>query len=180
MAPKPMWSGSIPFGPWNLQVRLYAAVAVTDGRVRLVDRQDLVLEIEQGRFVPLEPGDLDRLDIELASAIELCDFVSPDEIDPVHLRQAYHLVPCEGAERPYRLLARALEETDRVGVATVAIRSELYPACLRSVDGVLVLQTMYAPDEVLRPEVWADGDLDKREMAEAKSLVERFHARTAA
>ena len=98
----------------------------------------------------------------------------------MRLRQAYYLVPCEGAEQPYRLLVRALEETDRVSVATVAIRSDRHPACLRSLDGVLVLQTMYGPHEVLRPEMWADGDVDEHEVEEAKALVERFRARTTA
>jgi len=178
MAPKPLWSGSIAFGRWNVTVRLYAAVEAVS-RVRLVD-DELALEIEQGRFVPLEPGDLDRLDIELATAIELDDFVMAGKVDPARLRQAYYLVPCEGAERPYRLLARALEETDRVGVATVVIRSDRHPACLRSLDGVLVLQTMYGPDEMLRPEMWADGEVDDHEVEEVKALVERFHARTPA
>ena len=165
MAPTPLWSGSIAFGRWEVAVRLYAAVEATGSRAHLVDRRDLApageevpaeevvraLEIEQGRFVPLEPGDLDRLDVELASAIELNDFVRPAEIDPVHLRDAYYLVPAEGAERAYRVLSRALEETGRVARATVAIRSTLHPACLRSADGVLVLQTMYADGEVVRP-----------------------------
>jgi len=180
MAPNPLWSGSIAFGPWDLEVQLYAAVAAASGRIQLRDRRELVLEVEQGRFVPLEPGDLDRVDIELAHAIELRDFVMVGKIDPVRLGQAYYLVPCEGAERPYRLLARALEETDRVGIATVAIRAELHPACLRAADGVLVLQPMYPPDALLRPEVWVDGDAGEQDVEEAKSLVERFHARTTA
>ena len=46
-------------------------------------------EVEKGRFVPLEEEDLDRLDIELTHSIEICDFVSIDEIDPIYFRQAY-------------------------------------------------------------------------------------------
>jgi len=179
MAQAPLWSGSIAFGRWNVTVRLYP-VARAAGRVQLVDRGELALEVEPGRFVSLEPGDLDRLDIELASSIELDDFVMAGKIDPVRLRQAYYLVPGAGAEHPYRLLARALEETDRVGLATVAIRSDRHPACLRSLDGVLVLQTMYGEDEVSRPELWADGEADDNEIEEAKALVERFRARTTA
>ena len=59
--------------------------------------------------------DIDRLDIELTHAIDICDFVSLDEIDPIHFRKAYYLLPQDGAEKPYRLLVRALAETGRVG-----------------------------------------------------------------
>ena len=180
MARPPLWSGSIAFGRWDVAVRLYPVTGAAAGRVQLVEQGDLVLEVEPGRLVPLAPGDLDRLDIELAGGIELHDFVIVGKVDPVRLRQAYYAVPCEGAEQSYRLLVRALEETDRVGLANVAIRSVLHPACLRSADGVLVLQAMYAEDEMRRPEVWVDAEVDEDDVEEAKSLVERFHARTTA
>ena len=115
-----------------------------------VDSEDIVraFEIEKGRFVPLEPDDLDRLDVELTHGIDICDFVLLEEIDPVYFRQAYYLLPQEGGEKPYRLLERALEETGRVGIAKVVIRNKQHLACLRPFDGVLVIETMYYADEV--------------------------------
>ncbi|HZC30474.1 MAG TPA: Ku protein, partial [Gaiellaceae bacterium] len=106
MAPEPVWSGTIAFGRWPLEVRLYGVDEERGSRFHLVDRRDLTpaaegvpaeevvraLEVEQGRYVPLERGDLDLLDVELAHAIELRGFARPDEIDPVQLRQAYYLV----------------------------------------------------------------------------------------
>ena len=81
-----------------------------------------------------------------------------EEIDPIYFRQAYYLLPQDGGEKPYRLLVRALEETGRVGIAKVVIRNKQHLACLRPLDGVLVLETMYYADEVRRPES-LDGDL---------------------
>src|SRR5919201_757855 len=132
-------------------------------------------EVEKGRYVPLEDEDLDRLDIELTKSIEICDFVNLDEIDPVYFRKAYHLLPEEGGEKPYRLLARALEETGKVGIAKVVIRNKQHLACLRPYEGVLLLETMYYADEVRQPET-VDGKVDVRkpEVEMAKSLVENL------
>jgi DNA end-binding protein Ku len=199
MAPRPLWSGSISFGLVSVPVRMYAATESKELRFHFVDRRDLMpigydkvrrdtgehvdpanvvraFEIEKGRYVPLESDDLDRLDIELTHAIDICDFVGLEQIDPIYFRQAYHLVPQEGGEKAYRLLVRALEETGRVGIAKVVIRNKQHLACLRPLDDGLVLETMYYADEVrpmaeLAPE--ADGvRLRKPEVDMAKSLVE--------
>ena len=103
---------------------------------RHVDPDDVVrgFEIEKGKYVPIEDEDLDRLDIELTHSIDICDFVDLDEIDPIFYRKAYYLLPDDGAEKPYRLLVRALEETGKVGVAKVVIRNKQHLAALRPYD----------------------------------------------
>jgi DNA end-binding protein Ku len=205
MPARPLWSGSISFGLVSIPVRMFAATQSQELRFHFVDRRDLTpvgydkvrkdtgehvdsedivraFEIEKGRFVPLEPDDLDRLDIELTHGIDICDFVLLDEIDPLYFRQAYYLLPQEGGEKPYRLLERALEETGRVGIAKVVIRNKQHLACLRPLDGVLVIETMYYANEVRKPES-LDGDLSfreakvrKAEVDMAKTLVENLSA----
>ena len=145
-----------------------------------VDPDEIVrgFEIERGRYVPLEDEDLDRLDIELAHSIDICDFVDLEDIDPVYFRKAYYLMPSEGAEKPYRLLVRALDETGRVAIAKVVIRNKQYLAAVRPYEGVLLLETMYYSDEVRKPEA-LDGELgrprlQKAEVELAKSLVENL------
>jgi DNA end-binding protein Ku len=132
-------------------------------------------EIEKGKYVPIEDEDLDRLDIELTHSIDILDFVSLDEIDPIYYRKAYYLLPQDGAEKPYRLLVRALEETGKVGIAKVVIRNKQHLAALRANDGRLVLETMYYPDEIRQPEsVDGRSRLQKAEVDMAKSLVENL------
>src|SRR5438067_10797464 len=137
-----------------------------------VDPDEIVrgFEVDKGRFVELTDEDIDRLDIELTRTIDICDFVDLDEIDPIYFRKAYYLLPDEGAEKPYRLLVRALEETGKVAVAKVVIRNKQHLASLRAWNGTLVLETMYSADKVLQP-AEADGDakLRKREVDLAKS-----------
>jgi DNA end-binding protein Ku len=145
-----------------------------------VDPEEIVraFEVEKGRYVPIEPDDLDRLDVELTHAVDICDFVALDEIDPIYFRQAYYLAPQDGAEKPYRLLARALEETGRVGIAKVVIRNKQHLSCLRTFRDVLVLETMYYADEVRDPSELAppQAELRSAEVEMAKSLVENLTA----
>ena len=204
MAPRPIWSGTISFGLVSIPVRMLTATSSRELRFHFVDRRDLepigydkvrkdtgehvdpddvvrAFELEQGRFVPIEPEDLDRLDVELTHSVDICDFVCLDEIDPIYFRQAYYLVPQEGGEKPYQLLVRALEETGRVGIAKVVIRNKQHLACLRPWEGVLVLETMYYAEEVRRPaevagEAAAGDGLRKAEVEMAKSLVENLSA----
>ena len=198
--PRPIWSGTISFGLVSVPVRMFSATESKELRFHFLDKRDLApvgydkvrkdtgehvdndeivrgFEVEKGRYVPLEEEDLDRLDIELTKTIDICDFVDLGEIDPIYFRKAYYLLPEEGAEKAYRLLVRALEETGKVGIAKVVIRSKQHLAALRPWEGVLVLETMYYADEVRQPER-ADGKVrvSKPEVEMAKSLVENLSA----
>ncbi len=193
-----IWSGTISFGLVSVPVRMYSATQSKELRFHFLDRRDLApigydkvrkdtgesvspdeivrgFEIEKGRYVPIEDEDLDRLDIELTHSIDICDFVDLDEIDPIYYRKAYYLGPQDGAEKPYRLLAKALEETGKVGIAKVVIRNKQHLAALRAHDDVLLLETMYYADEIRQPEsVDGKAKLQKAEVEMAKSLVENL------
>jgi len=195
-----LWTGTISFGLVSVPVRMVSATQSKELRFHFLDRHDLQpigydkvrrdtgehvdsddivrgFEVEKGRYVPLEDEDLDRLDIELTKTIDICDFVDLDEIDPIYFRKAYYLEPQDGAETPYRLLARALDETSKVAIAKIVIRNKQHLAAVRAHDDVLVLETMYYADEVRQPER-LDGKvrLQKPEVEMAKSLVENLSA----
>jgi DNA end-binding protein Ku len=193
-----LWTGTISFGLVSVPVRMVGATESKELKFHFLDKRDLApigydkvrrdngehvdnedvirgFEVEKNRFVPLEDEDIDRLDIELTKTIDICDFVDLEEIDPIYYRKAYYLLPQEGGEKPYRLLARALDETGKVGIAKVVIRNKQHLAALRPYENVLVLETMYYADEVRKPEQ-VDGkvQLRKPEVEMAKSLVENL------
>jgi DNA end-binding protein Ku len=200
-----IWSGTISFGLVSVPVRMFTATESKELRFHFLHKQNGLLnpigydkidketgesvpedeivrgfEIEKGRFVELTEEDLDRLDIELTHAIDICDFVDLDEIDPIYFRKAYYLLPDKGAEKPYALLVEALEQTGKVGIAKVVIRNKQHLACLRTYNGALMLETMYYGDEVRAPEQLGElGDVDVRdaEVKMAKTLVENLSER---
>src|SRR4051795_7189240 len=195
-----IWSGTISFGLVSVPVQMFSATQSKELRFHFLHKDDLQpigydkvrkdtgehvdpddvvrgFEIEKGRYVPIEDEDLDRLDIELTHSIDICDFADLDEIDPIYFRKAYYLLPQDGAEKPYRLLVRALDETGKVAIAKIVIRNKQHLAAVRPWNGVLVLETMYYADEVREPEqVNGGGQLRKPEVEMAKSLVENLSA----
>jgi DNA end-binding protein Ku len=196
-----IWSGTISFGLVSVPVRMYSATESKELRFHFLTKGDLQpvgydkvrkdtgehvdpdeivrgFEIEKGRYVELTDEDIDRLDIELTHSIDICDFVDIDEIDPIYFRKAYYLQPDQGAEKPYRLLLAALEETGKVAIAKVVIRNKQHLACLRPWEGTILLETMYFADEIRQPGSLdgRGGDLRKAEVEMARTLVENLSA----
>lgn len=197
--PRSIWSGVISFGLVSVPVRMTTATESKELKFHFLDRRDLEpigydkvnkttgesvaaddivrgFEVDKGRFVELTDEDIDRLDVELTHSIDICDFVSLDEIDPLFFRKGYYLLPQEGGEKPYRLLARALEETGRVAIAKVVIRNKQHLAAVRAVDDLLVLETMYYADEVRKPEELPKSQVRAPEVEMAKTLIENLAA----
>jgi DNA end-binding protein Ku len=197
-----IWSGTISFGLVSVPVKMVTATESKELRFHFlhkkngsyapigydkidkesgesVDPDEIVrgFEIDKGQYVELTDEDLDRLDIELTHSIDILDFVDLDDIDPIYFRKAYYLLPEPGAEKPYKLLVEALDQTGKVGIAKVVIRNKQHLAALRTYDGMLVLETMYYDDEVRKPAELGDvGDVKVRdaEVKMAKALVENL------
>jgi DNA end-binding protein Ku len=195
-----IWTGAISFGLVSVPVRMFTATESKELKFHFLDRRDMApigydkvnkdtgehvdpddivrgFEFEKGRFVEVTEDDIDRLDVELTHAIDICDFVSIEEIDPLYFRKGYYLLPQDGAEKPYRLLAKALEETGRVAIAKIVIRNKQHLACIRPVDDTLVLETMYYADEVRRPEAAPTPQVRSAEVDMAKTLIENLAAK---
>jgi DNA end-binding protein Ku len=196
---RPIWSGTISFGLVSVPVRMFTATSSQELRFHFLDRRDMSpigydkvskttgesvspddvvrgFEVAKGQYVEVTEEDIDRLDVELTHAIDICDFVSIDEIDPLYFRKGYYLLPQDGAEKPYRLLVKALAETGRVAIAKVVIRNKQHLACVRAVDDALVLETMYYADEVRQPEEAPKPRVSEAEVEMAKSLIENLAA----
>ena len=174
LMPRSLWTGTISFGLVSVPVQMFTATASKELAFHFLDRRDMSpigydkinkttgkhvdpeqvirgFEVEKGRFVELSQEDIDRLDIELTHTIDICEFVSIEEIDPLFFRKAYSLLPQDGAEKPYRLLLDALSESGRVAIAKVVIRDKEHLACVRPARGCC------ARDDVLRRRTCAAG-----------------------
>lgn len=196
-----MWKGSISFGLVNIPVRLYKAtedrsihfnqlhqVCHTPIKYQRfcphcqveVPNDQIVkgYQYDRLKFVTISPEELEDLPIATARQVQIMDFVSLSEIDPIYYENSYYLEPIEGAEKPYALLRRALEESQRVAIAKVAIRSKESLACVRVKDRALVMETMFYPDEVRSIErlagIATEPVLSDREMDMARQLIDQL------
>lgn len=181
-----IWKGAISFGMVTIPVKLYTATESKDVRFRLLHKDDhapieekrfctadgkevgwddLVrgYEVSKGEFIVLDPEEIDAAKPESSTTIDIGDFVEAAEIDPVYFEKSYFLEPTEVGAKPFSLLKRALEETERVALARVTIRTRERLATLRAYEDTLMLETMFWPDEIR-----STGALDLPEGAETK------------
>ena len=199
--PRPIWSGAISFGLVSVPVKLFSAVnrksvhfnqidSRSGSRIKYqkvsaadgseVPNEAIVkgYELPSGQYVLIDDVELSSLDPEASRTIDIEEFVDLDQIDPIFYDAAYYVAPDKATVKPYALLARAMEETGKVGVARFVKRTKQYLCAVRPKDGKLLLSTMvYADevngtDEIREFEAAESVDLSDKELAMAKQLVE--------
>jgi DNA end-binding protein Ku len=200
-----IWRGAISFGMVTIPVKLYTATEQKDIHFRLLHKtdgapieekrfctadgkevawDDLVrgYEVSKGEYIILDPEEIEEVKPESASTIEIGDFVELTEIDPIYFEKSYFLEPTDVGAKPFSLLKRALEETERIAVARVVIRTKERLATIRTYDDTLILETMFWPDEIRStgaldlPE-GAESKVRPKELEMARSLVENLSER---
>ncbi len=202
---RPIWKGAISFGLVTIPVKLYTATEQKDIRFHLLHKKDggriemkrictldgeevawddLVrgYEVGKGEYVILDPQEIEDAKPASATTIDIGDFVKLDEIDPIYFEKTYFLEPTEIGAKPFTLLVRALEESERVAVARVVIRTKERLATLRAYDGTLVLETMFWPDEIRSTDMLdlpegREAEVRGKELQMAESLVDSLSAK---
>jgi DNA end-binding protein Ku len=113
--------------------------------------------------------------VRTARAIEIERFVDSEEIDPIYFQRSYYLVPEGTGLKAYHLLREAMSDDGKVAVAKVAFRDKEHLATVRLRENVLVLETMFWPDEI-RParfdELDEEVELRPQEVKMARSLID--------
>ncbi len=199
-AMRSIWNGAITFGLISIPVRLFTAVeekslkfhqlhAPDNGRIRYkrvcsVDNEEVPFdeivkgyEYEKDRYVVFTDEELERLPSDSIRAVDVVSFVPLEEIDPIYFQRSYYLAPEPTGVKAYTLLAQALEESGRVGIAKITLREKEHLATLRLRKGVFVLETMYWPDETREPtfeEIDRSVEVRPQELAMAKSLIDNL------
>jgi DNA end-binding protein Ku len=197
-----VWSGYLTFGLISMPVRLFSGARGTrvsfhmlhrddmtrikqqlycPADERVVDRSEIVkgYEYRKGEYVVIEPEEIKKIEPKTTKAMEILEFVSASEIDPIYFESSYYLVPEEAGRRPYALLAQALEETEYVAIAKLAMHNREYTVFLRPYKGGLMLHTMYYQDEIREAEGFGRPDVEVREaeLKVANQLIEALEAK---
>jgi DNA end-binding protein Ku len=202
--PRPVWSGTISFGLVAIPIKLYNGVNKKSvsfnqlddrsmARIKLkkvsADTGDEVpdehivkgYEISKGRYVVVDPDELEPFIPSATKSIDLQEFVDLDEIDPVYFDSPYIVAPDKNP-KPYALLARAMEAANKVAIGRFVMRNKQYVAALRPVDGTLMMSTMVFADEVVSTasidelQGLDEIDVSDKEVLMAEALVESLSA----
>ena len=202
--PRPVWTGTISFGLVAIPVKLFHAVRrqsvsfnqlddrtmarIKYRKVSALDGEEVPddhivkgYEVSKDRYIVVDPDELEPFMPAATKTVDLEEFVDLEEIDPVYYDSAYYVAPGSNP-KPYVLLARAMEESNKVGIGRFVMRNKQYVAAIRAEEGRLIMSTLAYADEVLDPATidelneLDDVDVSSKEIAMAESLVDSLTA----
>jgi DNA end-binding protein Ku len=197
---RPIARGMLSFGLVAIPVEIHTAIksqhvsfhllhAVCGSRLKnrylcpvcneVVERDQLVrgYEISKGEYVRFTDAELETIEAEANSNIELKEFIPIEKVDPVYFEDAHYLAPDEGGEKAYRLLAEAMEKSGRVALAEMVSHGKEKLVLIRPSKGGLILQTMFYANEIRDFNEIAKAEgvrLSAAEFELANSLMEKL------
>lgn len=196
--PSAVWSGTISFGLVSVPVQLYSVAdnpgpelhqyhEVDGGRIRYkrfceidgaeIHQEDIARGYPIGdEEVIITDRDLDGLPEVAKKVVAIDAIVREDQVDPIQYRRAYYIAPEKAGLRPYVLLRDALKKAGRAAVVTFAMRERESLALVRARDDVLLLETLFWPDEVRQVPIEAPPAADDR--AELKAMTDLIEVMT--
>lgn len=205
MAARPYWKGQIRLALVTIPVEIYSAVKgssaisfrqihepsgkpvkyekVVPG-VGPVDPEEIMkgYEYEKGRYVLLQPEEIEAVRLESKKVLELTQFVDAHEIDLLYYEKPYYVVPADDlAEEAFVVLREALRRRRKVGLGQLAMRGREYVVALQPCGRGMILETLRYADEVNRAQGYFRDIDDLRpdqELLElAETLIEKKSAR---
>jgi DNA end-binding protein Ku len=198
MAGATVWKGSIHFGDTDVAVKLHTAVSDERVSFHLLHAKDNVrlrqqmmcdlekrpvfaeeqskgFEVEEGKYILIDPADLEETATEASRLIEVHEFVKTSQLDPLFLDRVYYLEPDQKAQG-YAALARSLKELEVAAICTWTMRKRSYLGALQAAGSALRLSTMRYADEVVAVESLAleDVPVTEKELAIGTELIEKL------
>jgi DNA end-binding protein Ku len=174
MAGGTLWKGYIHFGDTDVPVKLHAAVREDHIQFHLLHKHDQVklrqqmicaydkrpvpteeqskgFEVEEGKYIIVDPDELEQTIPESSRMIEVHEFVKTAQIDPIYLDRVYYLEPdmTDIQGKGYDALVKALKEMDVQGICTWTMRKKTYLGALQADGKSLRLNTLRYADEVV-------------------------------
>ena len=197
-----VWKGYISFGLVSVPVRLYAAAReqhvsfnqiheVCGSRIkqqtfcpvcdRVVERNELVkgYQVDKDAYVLVSPDELKTLQADSSEAMEITQFVSLNEVDPLYYESSYYSAPEDPGKRAYGLLLQAMEKLNVAAIAKLTLNQREQIVLMRPYHGGIVLHTLYFPAEVREVAEYGKAEnmtLQKPEIDLAEQFIRQLTA----
>jgi DNA end-binding protein Ku len=166
-----VWKGYISFGLVSVPVRLYAAARAEHvsfnqihepcgSRIkqqtvcpvcdRVVERNELVkgYQVDRDAYVLVSGDELKSLEADSSEAMEIAQFVSLSEVDPIYFESSFYSAPEDPGRRAYGLLLQAMEKLNVAAIAKVTLHQREQIVLMRPYHKGIILHTLYFPAEV--------------------------------
>src|ERR1700754_1184553 len=166
-----VWKGYISFGLVSVPVRLYAAAReqhVSFNQIhepcgsrikqqtfcpvceRVIERGELVkgYQVDKDAYVIVSSDELKTLEADSSQAMEIAQFVSLSEVDPIYYESSFYTAPEDAGKRAYGLLLQAMEKLNVAAIAKVTLHQREQIVLMRPYHQGIILHTLYYPAEV--------------------------------
>ena len=195
-----IWKGAIHFDDTTVPVKLHAAVREERIQFHLLHRSDLTrlrqqmictfdkkpvpaeaqtkgFEVEEGKFIIVDPEELEQATPEGSRLIEVHEFVKKTLIDPIFIERVHYLEPDADAAG-YNELVEALQEMDVAGICTWTMRKRSYLGALQGSGRILRLNTLRHADEVVAVDALGLEEIpvSERELQIGRDLITQLTA----
>lgn len=141
-----------------------------------ISQDDIIkgYQYEKDKYVTLTEKELDNIKTEKDKSIDILEFVNLKEIDPIYYDKSFYVVHT-GADNAFKLLLKALEDENKVGVAKTVLGSKENIVALRVINGQMVLNTLYFYEEVQQnPIKLSEVKVKDSELKLAKAIIKNM------
>lgn len=202
MATRPYWKGYLRLSLVTCPVALYPASSQaekihfhqinreTGNRLRqqmvdertgkVVDKENKGrgYELSKGKYVEVEPEELDAVEVEATHIIDIDKLVPLEEIDRRYFDKPYYIAPNgkTGADA-FKVIRDAMEDTQRVALARIVMANREHVIALEPFGKGFLGTTLRYDYEVRDPKPYLENvpnpRVDKEMIDIAKSILER-------
>ena len=192
-----VWTGTVTFGLVSIPVKLFTATTSHDvsfnllhheckGRInlqnycpqceRVVERSELVkgYQYEKNQYIVIDDTDIAEIKPESSTNLDILQFIELKDVDPIYFERTYYLGPDKSSNKPFALLARAMEETGKAAIGKLVMRNKEYLALVRPGMKGLMVHFMLYQDEIRENEnpIAETFEARSKELQLAKQLID--------
>lgn len=165
-----IWKGAIGFGLVNIPIKLFSAVQSSSLDLDMLDSKDMShikyqrVSERSGKEVPferivkgyllkdsyvvLEDEDFESAMPEKNKLIELESFVDIGQINPIYYETSYYSQPEPQGKKAYALLLKALQKTNKAGVARFVLRNSEHLCVIHPLNNIIVITRIRFEEEI--------------------------------
>ncbi len=173
MAPRAYWKGSLKLSLVTCPVAVYPATTSAEktrfhminketgnrlkqqmvdaetGDVVDADQKARGYELRKGKYVEIEPEELEAVQIESNHTIDIESFVPRDEIDKRYLNHPYYIAPDgKAAIEAFAVIRDAMKDQDRVALARIVLTNREHVMAIEPLGKGLLGTTLRYPYEL--------------------------------
>jgi DNA end-binding protein Ku len=133
-----------------------------------VSADEIVLgyEFSKGRYVVVDPDEVDKLRTPDDQALKIDTFIEPGAVDPIYLTdRSFYLVPdAPVGEKAYAVLRHGMLAEGRHAIAQVVLHGREQTVLLRPVDQVIVVTVLTLENRLTKPAAF-EGEIQESPVA---------------